>query len=184
MSSWTWLGFFEGVKAAVLVNGSKTSSFPIQCGVWQGCLIVPYLFFLIGVALNLTTKRLAILGELSGLRLLENVGEVLIIQYVDDTNFLLADNQSNFVRLIHLLDSYGLASSLFMNWHKSLAYWISLIPTPPWLDLLPCPWALINELSKLLDNPFGLELRILEIDKFLYQKFKKKKITGVVHTFH
>jgi hypothetical protein len=175
MSSWTWSGFFEGAEVAVLVNGGETSSFSIQCGVRQGCPIVPYLFLLVGEALNLVAKRLITQGKLSGLRLPKNVDELLISQYANDTNFLLAGNQSNFARLIHLLDSYGLALGLFMNWHKSLAYWVSLIPTCLWLDLLPCPWALLNELSKLLDTPFGLKISTLEVDKFLYQKLQKKK---------
>jgi hypothetical protein len=100
--------FFVDAEAIVLVNGGEIDTFSIQYGVRQGCPIVPYLFLFIGKALNLAAKKLLAQGALSGLLLPEHVGELLISQYVGDTNFLLPGNQPNFARLILLLDSYDL----------------------------------------------------------------------------
>jgi hypothetical protein len=78
---------FTGAQAAVHLNGSATATFPVVRGVRQGYPLAPYLFLLIGEALNIATKQAMIAGSIEGIRLPNDVGQQLIIQYADDTNY-------------------------------------------------------------------------------------------------
>jgi len=79
-----------------------------------------------------------------------------------------------FKRLSLLIERYGLASDLQINWHKSLAYWISPDRAPHWLSQINCQWAMEHQLSKLLGSPFGINLHTTDVDEFLAGKVKKK----------
>jgi hypothetical protein len=70
---------FTRAEAAVPLNGVATSMFPVKRGVWQGCPLVPYLFLLIGEALNIATKQAMAIGSIQGIRLPDDVGQQLII---------------------------------------------------------------------------------------------------------
>jgi hypothetical protein len=61
--------------------------FQLQHGICQVCPLVPYLFLFIGEALNSVTKRAMAQGTLEGIHLLEDEGQQLILQYVDDTSY-------------------------------------------------------------------------------------------------
>jgi hypothetical protein len=172
-SQWIRL-FFTGAETAVHLNGQATSSFPIQRGVRQGCPLAPYLFFMIGEALNIATKWAMEMGNLQGIHLPEEVEQQLILQYADDTSYTLAGTKENLSNLIALLDLFHLASGLCINWDKNVAYWLAHIPPPPWLALTRCQWAVENQVSKLLGTPFGMDLHTRDVDEFLLTKIQKK----------
>jgi len=90
-------------------------------GVRQGCPLAPYLFLFVGEALNVAAKKLSEDGELAGVNLPEGVAEQLISQYADDVNFIVKAEEMYFHCLVILLDKYGIASRLRINWTKSLA---------------------------------------------------------------
>jgi hypothetical protein len=117
-----------------------------------------YLFLLLGEALNVATKRTMETGAITEIRLLDDVGQQVILQYADDTNFTLLDTQQNLENTIILLDLFHLASRLLINWTKITSYWLSHEPPPPWLGLTRCQWAVERQLSKLLGTPFGIDL--------------------------
>ena len=74
-------------------------------------------------------------GVLIGIRLLDDVGQQVILQYVDDTNLILVNTQQNLENAITLLDLFHLVSGLFINWTKSVAYWLFHEPPQPSLAL-------------------------------------------------
>jgi hypothetical protein len=47
---------FANVEVAINLNGKMTKTFEIRRRVKQGCLIAPYLFFIIGEVLNVMVK--------------------------------------------------------------------------------------------------------------------------------
>jgi len=122
---------FIDAKVSVCINGVDSNAFLVLRGVRQGCPLVPYLFLFVGEALNVVAKHLLLEGELAGVSLPKDVGEQLISQYADDVNFMIKGEERYFLHLALLLERYGLASGLKINWHKCLAYWLSFDPTPP-----------------------------------------------------
>lgn len=143
---------FTDAEAVVCVNGVNTKKIPVRQGVRQGCPLAPYLFLVVGEALNAATKKMLVEGELAGIKLPEGSGEQIISQYDDDVNFTILAEERIFKRLALLLERYGLASGLVINWTKSLVYWLSPEPAPNWLDQMECPWAIEHQLSKLLGS--------------------------------
>jgi len=111
-------------------------------------------------------KHLLSEGELASITLSEAVGEQLIKQYADGVNFMIKEEERYFRRLALLLEQYGLASSLLINWPQSLVYWLSPEPDPPWISNIDCPWAIEHQLSKFLGSPFGIDVKTSDVDEF------------------
>ncbi len=57
---------FHGAKARANVNGKLSQEFVIE---GQGCLVEPYLFFIINELLNVTIKAQQPAGKLQGIKL-------------------------------------------------------------------------------------------------------------------
>jgi hypothetical protein len=129
---------FTGASASVGLNGGESEVFEVQRWVRQGCLLAPYLFLFVK-ALNIMTRQALVQDELEGIILLEAVTEQVLLQYADDADMMVRGSEQNCLRIMSLLDSYGLATGLRINWQKSQVYWISPTPPPPWLGQLLCP---------------------------------------------
>jgi hypothetical protein len=90
------------------------------------------------------------LRNLKGIYLPHEVGQQIILQYVDDTNFTLTCMAQNLLNAASLLDLFHLVSGLIINWNKSVAYLLALTLLPAWLTPLRFTWAVEHQLSKLL----------------------------------
>jgi hypothetical protein len=77
--------------------------------------LAPYLFLLVGEALNSAVKTVEQAGELTNITLPENVGTQIISQYADDTDFTIRAEEANFTRLKYVITRFGLASGLWPN---------------------------------------------------------------------
>jgi hypothetical protein len=44
--------FIHGASVSIVVNGKVSKAFVIEKGVWQGCMLAPYLFLIVGEAFN------------------------------------------------------------------------------------------------------------------------------------
>jgi hypothetical protein len=165
---------FSGATSSVNLNGGNSEVFDVQRGVRQGCPLAPYLFLFVGEALNIMSRRALELGELDGMMLPESVTEQVLLQYANDADLMVRGSERNSLCILSLLESYGLATGLRINWPKSQIYWISSDPPPPWLARLLCPWAVEGQLSKLLGTPFGVNLHTQDVDNFLLSKIQKK----------
>jgi exonuclease III len=171
---WTKL-LFLGATASVKINGSPSPAFAIERGVRQGCPLAPYLFLIVAEVLNAMVKRGMEIGEVKGIKL-PGGREQVTAQYADDTSFTLTGEEAPVKSLIHILNTFCLASGLVINWLKSCAYWkgAHLDPRPAWTDLLGIIWARGDEVSKLLGTPFGMTLTSADVDKFLLERINKK----------
>jgi hypothetical protein len=87
---------------------------------------------------------------------------------------MVRSTEHNCTCVLSLLESYGLATGLRINWAKSQVYRLLPDPSPPWLACLPCPWAVERQLLKLLGTLFGINLHTQDVDNFLYTKIQKK----------
>jgi hypothetical protein len=154
-------------SANLASDSGESLSFPIRRGVRQGCPLAPYLFLVVGEALNSAMKEVVRAGELVGITLPKNAGEQIIFQYADDTNFTILAEETNFTCLNFVITCFGLASSLWPNWNKSLLFWVANRAPPSWLDSLGCPWVAEWHLAKMLGTPFGIRMDTADIDVFL-----------------
>jgi hypothetical protein len=98
--------------ASILVNGHLTPSFSLQCGVWQGCPLAPYLYIIAHKVLAIT------LGDPS--RLIEGIclpssTYVLNLSFTDDSTLYLANNLEKLNRAKQVVDDICLASRSLVN---------------------------------------------------------------------
>ena len=166
---------FTGASAAVNLNGSAGGSFNIERGVRQGCPLAPYLFLIVGEALTHTVKKTVAEGRLRGLVLPGGTKQHCISQYADDSSFMVRGEKRYIDEMVRILQVFSAASGMEINWEKSSAYWFDRFThKPEWLNEYQWQWATEGELSKLLGTPFGLNLKTLDVDQFLYGKITKK----------
>jgi hypothetical protein len=81
-------------------------------------------------ALNKAAKAAMFASEFKGILLPNGTTRQLLLQYADDTTDMVEGNESNISNLVHLLDNFGGASGLQINWEKSITYWFSSVPGP------------------------------------------------------
>ena len=132
---------FVEAEVSLQVHGAKPSSLPIEQGVRQGCPLVPYLFLFVGQALNYYTKYQQSQGSIQDFDLSNGQGQQLMVQYADDTSFMLAGNENNLESITNILHQFHLASSLETNWCKSYGYLFLPNAKSPWLFSFPDLWA-------------------------------------------
>lgn len=73
-----------------------------------------------------------------------------------------------------ILHSFGLAFGMEINWHKSMAYWWSSGALLSWVENYQWKWVANGYLFKLLDIPFGLEIKLHDVDHFIVVSIKAK----------
>ena len=66
--------FHTGMCAQVVMAGSQFSSFPVEAGVKQGCVLAPIIFSLLLVAITLVSRRHLLLSDCVGIEYLLNGG--------------------------------------------------------------------------------------------------------------
>jgi hypothetical protein len=91
--------FFQGASANVAVNGKASKVLVIEKGVRQGCPLAPYLFLIVGEALNAKIYEEQRLGKIEGICLPMSNRRQIIVQYADDINFTLKASREGMIRL-------------------------------------------------------------------------------------
>ncbi|GJW36817.1 RNA-directed DNA polymerase, eukaryota [Tanacetum coccineum] len=116
-SKWrSWIsGCFSSAMASVIVNGSPTSEFQVQCGLKQGDPLAPYLFILVMESLHLSFSRVIEAGMFKGL-LVDNSVMISHLFYADDAVFVGELSDSNLI--LQVLQCFYLTSGLKINMQK------------------------------------------------------------------
>lgn len=112
----------QDASATVLLNGKPTPPFAIQRGVRPGCPLAPYPFLIVAEALHMAASVEQRLGKIHGISLPDSDLQQLVAQYVDDTGLSVIGRESDLRNTISLLDRFGGATGLILNWTKSIAY--------------------------------------------------------------
>nr|CCA66178.1 hypothetical protein [Beta vulgaris subsp. vulgaris] len=119
-------------SASILVNGSPSTPFKLKRGLRQGDPLSPFLFVLIGEALNQVILKATNMGLWSGVEVCRNGLKITHLQYADDT-LVFSDARLESLKNIKMaLILFHLASGLQVNFHKSSI--IGMNTSKTWLN--------------------------------------------------
>jgi len=114
--------FLQDASAFVSFNSKMTKSFSISRGVRQGCPLAPYLFLLVGEALNMAAKEELAADRIQGITLSDSEVQQLLSHFADDTNFLILGKEDVLKNIVSLLQRFDKATGLLINWPKSIGF--------------------------------------------------------------
>lgn len=115
----------------------------------EGCPLAPYLFLLVAEALNLAAKAEQSTVKIQSIFLPNSDDRQLVSQYADDIGMSIIAREDNLRNTVSLIDHFGTATGLLVNWTKSIVYWFAATPRPSWTDLFDLTWAPPGSLSTL-----------------------------------
>ena len=125
---------FGNASAAINFNGNSGKEFKIERGMRQGCSLASYLFLVVGEVFTHLIKKAEAEGRIRGMTLPGGRRQHNIIQYADDSAFMIRGEKKFIDELVRLLKFFSEASGMEINWNKSCAYWYDKYThKPEWL---------------------------------------------------
>ncbi|GJR63360.1 retrovirus-related pol polyprotein from transposon TNT 1-94 [Tanacetum coccineum] len=125
-----WIcGCLTSSFSSVIVNGSPTKEFDIQCGLRQGDPLSPFLFIIAVKALHVTFQEAKTKGIFDGVKIGSNKVDVSHLQFADDALILGKWSLENARTLCHILRCFKLASGLKVNFSKSKLFGVGVNAT-------------------------------------------------------
>lgn len=136
----------------------------------------PYLFLIVGEALNVKIYEEQRLGRIEGINLPMSNRRHIIAQYTYDMSFTLKAFQEGMIWLTRLLDLFNIASNFQINHVKFIAFQIRGRKESrlTWTEEFKWTWASSKAISNLLGMLFGLSLCLTYVDNFLLKKVQHK----------
>ena len=108
-----WIKFlFGNVSVAVKFNGSPCKKFKIERGVRQWCLLAPYIFIIVRKVFTHINKRAEAEGKICGILLLRRRKQQSIIQYANDSAFMIRGDKKFVDEINYLLRFFNDASRI------------------------------------------------------------------------
>lgn len=118
-----WRGWIQpclsSVEMSIIINGSPTRPFKMECGLRQGDPLSPFLFVLVADVLNRNFNLAVREGLIEGIKVGRNEIKLSHLQFADDTLLFAATIKDKIVNLRRILDCINLISSLQINFDKS-----------------------------------------------------------------
>ena len=112
-------GCLESSTISVLVNGSPTEEFKPSRGLRQGDPMAPFLFLVVVEGLAGLVRQATKQNMLTGVKVGRKEIVCSMLQFADDTLFMLEDSFSNVFTVKTILRCFELVSGLKINFHKS-----------------------------------------------------------------
>ena len=94
---------FGNASAAINLNGNPGKESKIERGVRQGCPLAPYIFLVVGEVLTHLIKKAEAEGRIRGITLPGDRRQQSIIQYADDSAFMIRGEKKFIDELVRLL---------------------------------------------------------------------------------
>ncbi|GJX94035.1 putative RNA-directed DNA polymerase, eukaryota, reverse transcriptase zinc-binding domain protein [Tanacetum coccineum] len=122
-----WIrGCLTSSFSSVIVNGSPTKEFDIQCGLRQGDPLSHFLFIIVVEALHITFLEAKAKGIFDGVKIGSNKVDVSNLQFADDALILGKWSLENARTLCRILRCFNLASGLKVNFSKSKLFGVGV----------------------------------------------------------
>ena len=110
-----WIKIIQkDAKSCVINNGWSSDMFTLCRGVRQGCPLSPYLFLICSEILGIGVRNCK---DINGIQIQNDL--VKLIQFADDTQFLLDGSESSLHKTISFLTTFEQISGLKINFEKS-----------------------------------------------------------------
>ncbi|GJU54017.1 putative RNA-directed DNA polymerase [Tanacetum coccineum] len=113
-------------SVSVLVNGSASKEFKMECGLRQGDPLSPFLFLIVAEVLQVMIVDACNKGIFKGLSLADDGSNISLLQYADDALFFGEWSASNARHLVRILDCFHDVSGLKINLSKSRLFGIGI----------------------------------------------------------
>lgn len=164
-------------SASVLINGSPTSLFKLQRGLWQCKPLSHFVFSLAVEPLNLSIHKTISVRLWEGVEISKGGIKISHLQYADDTVIFWPKDIESFMNIKKTLIIFQLTSGLQVKFHKSNILGLNLKPS--WLhfamDSLKCK---ISELPfTYLGLPIGRNSSLLSTWNTVINHMNKKLAT-------
>ncbi|KAL3684303.1 hypothetical protein R1sor_002325 [Riccia sorocarpa] len=146
----------HNAASSVIVNGKRSMPVRITRSVRQGCPLSPLLFILATQTLTTTMEHEVNSGRIQGVFLQRANVHYSLGLYADDSHVIFRAHEEGARCMKNLLDSFGNASGLQIQWNKSAARWIGAAQNnrPSWAAELDWAWKGAGEATKLLGFSF------------------------------
>nr|GEU96743.1 RNA-directed DNA polymerase, eukaryota, reverse transcriptase zinc-binding domain protein [Tanacetum cinerariifolium] len=113
-----WIsGYLYLATSSILINGSPTRKFNINCGLHQGDPLSPFLFIIAIKGLYVAVKDAMVVGLYRGLKV--NTLTLSYLFFVDDALFIGEWSRANIKSMVSILECFHRVSGLKINFHKS-----------------------------------------------------------------
>jgi hypothetical protein len=103
--------------ANIKLNGEKLEAIPLKSGTTQGCLLSPYLFYIV---LEVLTRAIQQQKEIKGIQIGKE--EVKISLFTDDMTVHVSDPKNSTKELLNLINSFSAVAGYKINTNKSMAF--------------------------------------------------------------
>ncbi|KAL3695540.1 hypothetical protein R1sor_009616 [Riccia sorocarpa] len=173
------VGFQNCIKAilssaasSIILNGRRTKAVKMTRSVRQGCPLSPLLFILATQTLTEAMENEVESGRIQGIYLQKANLHYCLGLYADDSHVIIRATREGAMNTKRLLDTFGKATGLQIQWNKSAARWISTEEgeRPQWAEDLGWCWKDKTETTQLLGFPFEEGINREE----LYQKCQRR----------
>ncbi|KAJ9543814.1 hypothetical protein OSB04_023521 [Centaurea solstitialis] len=116
----------SSASVSILVNGSPSDEFSMSRGLRQGDPLSPFLFLIVGEALQVLTLEACEKGLYKGIKLASSNRNLSLIQYADDALFFGKWSKRNVSNLLKMLNCFKEVSGLKINFSKSRIFGIGI----------------------------------------------------------
>ncbi|KAL3675310.1 hypothetical protein R1sor_025258 [Riccia sorocarpa] len=161
-------------SSSVRINNTRSKTFKISRSVRQGCPLSPLLFTIALQVFSDAINSMIREGQLKGIELPGTGIQYCQGLFADDAHILLYADRTNLLNAKQLLQTFGVASGLRVQWNKSKARWISTsTERPTWTEELDWVWGTEDEVDIFLGFLFTDQLDHNSIFETVKQKIIK-----------
>lgn len=114
------------------------------------------------------------LGHIQGISLPDSSQQLVNGHFAYDSFLALIEDEENIANTLQCLDTFCLAFGSTIQWHKTLCYMQSFLPSPQWLEHYQWKWVQHGEVFRFLGIPFTFQASIVELSNVVLARIEKK----------
>jgi hypothetical protein len=140
----------------------------------QGCPLSPFLFIIALDALSRMFQNALDTKTVEGVLLKPTNMEVMHSLYADDVSLVVRAVTENIVQVMKMLQTFGAASGLYVEWAKTKAAFIPMQDTPEEFSQLGWTWESDENATKLLGVPIAQHISEIQSSTMVKAKLEER----------